>query len=59
MHYDLLRLRPEVERLEVRHRELVVELERQRSPRRLASQAAALGLAPPAVLLGVPGGAAP
>lgn len=47
VHYDLLRLRTEVERLEVRHRDLQLRLERARSPRRLADRAAALGLAPP------------
>lgn len=48
VHYDLLRLRTEVDRLEARHRALGLSLERARSPRSLAERAAALGLVVPA-----------
>lgn len=47
VHYDLLRLRTEVEGLEIRQRELRIELERARSPRSLADRASALGMVAP------------
>jgi len=47
LYYDLVRLRTEVDELELRHRTLSLELESERSPSRLASQASALGLEPP------------
>lgn len=46
-HYDLIRLRAEVDQLESRERALYLELEYQRSPRVLALRAAELGLRPP------------
>ena len=46
-HYDLIRLRAEVDQLESRQRALRLELEVQRSPRVLAHRAAELGLMPP------------
>lgn len=46
-HYDLIRLRAEVDQLESRQRALRLELEVQRSPRVLARRAAELGLMPP------------
>lgn len=45
-HYDLIRLRAEVDQLESRERALRLELEYQRSPRVLALRAAELGLMP-------------
>jgi len=48
-HYDLIRLRAEVDELESRERALRLELEYQRSPRALALRAAELGLMPPEV----------
>jgi len=46
-HYDLIRLRAEVDQLESRERALRLELEYERSPRVLALRAAELGLMPP------------
>jgi len=46
IHYELIHLRAEVVDLERRHHALSVELESERSPRRLALQAAGLGLVP-------------
>lgn len=48
IHYDLIRLRAQVRELEQRERVLLLELERERSPQRLAERARALGLVPPA-----------
>ena len=48
IHYELIRLRAEVEELERRERALRLELERERSPERLAERARALGLVPAA-----------
>jgi hypothetical protein len=48
IHYELIRLRAEVEELERRERALRLELERERSPERLAARARALGLVPAA-----------
>jgi hypothetical protein len=47
IHYDLIRLRAEVDQLESRERVLRLNLEYQRSPRVLALRAAELGLVPP------------
>ena len=47
IHYDLIRLRAEVEQLQSRQRALSLELEYQRSPRILAARAGELGLVPP------------
>ena len=47
IRYDLIRLRAEVLELERQQHRLVVELERQRSPERLAERASELGLVPP------------
>jgi hypothetical protein len=47
LHYDLTRLRAEVEELERRQRALRLELESERNPAELARQARALGLQPP------------
>jgi len=49
VHYDVLRLRAEVEVLEERARRLDLELETLRAPRTLAQRARELGLAPPTV----------
>ena len=46
IHYDLIRLRAEVDELESRERALRLDLEYRRSPRVLAAQAAELGLVP-------------
>jgi hypothetical protein len=46
IHYDLIRLRAEVEDLALRERMLRLELETLRSPRELAARAAELGLVP-------------
>lgn len=46
IHYELIRLRAEVEELEQRERELKLELEHERSPERLAARARQLGLVP-------------
>lgn len=46
IHYDLIRLRSEVELLQARERSLSLELEWQRSPRALAERALELGLVP-------------
>ena len=48
IHYELIRLRAQVEALEQRERSLRLELEYERSPERLAERARALGLGPPA-----------
>jgi len=47
IHYDLILLRAEVDKLEVAERALRLELEYLRSPRVLALRAAELGLMPP------------
>ena len=49
IHYDLIRLRAEVEQLQSRERALRLELEYRRSPRELAARAAELGLVPPEI----------
>lgn len=54
IHYDLIRLRAEVEQLQGRERALRLELEYQRSPRVLAARAAELGLVPPAAASAAP-----
>jgi len=46
-HYDLIRLRAEVDELESRERALRIDLEYRRSPRVLEARAAELGLMPP------------
>lgn len=46
IHYDLIRLRAEVDQLESRERVLRLELEYLRSPRVLAERALGLGLVP-------------
>lgn len=48
IHYDLIQLRAEVRELEQRERVLMLELEKERSPQRLAERARALGLVPSA-----------
>lgn len=48
IHYELIRLRAEVEVLEQRERILSLELERERSPERLAARARELGMVPAA-----------
>jgi len=48
IHYELIRLRAEVEELEQRERVLRLELERERSPERLAARARELGMVPAA-----------
>jgi len=48
IHYELIRLRAQVEALEQRERSLRLELEYERSPERLAERARALGLVPSA-----------
>lgn len=48
IHYDLIRLRAEVRELEQRQRDLMLELESERSPQRLAERARKLGLVPSA-----------
>jgi hypothetical protein len=48
IHYELTRLRAEVQELERTQRRLRLELEQVRSPSRLGEQAMALGLHPPA-----------
>ena len=47
IHYDLIRLRAEVDRLTLREHALRLELELQRSPQVLAERAGELGLVPP------------
>jgi hypothetical protein len=47
VHYDLMRLRAEVEQLQRTERALTMELERERNPAVLAERAHALGLTPP------------
>ena len=46
IHYDLIRLRAEVEQLQSREQALRLDLEYQRSPQVLAAPAAELGLVP-------------
>jgi hypothetical protein len=48
IHYELIRLRAEVAELEQRERALRLELERERSPERLAARARELGMVPAA-----------
>jgi len=48
IHYELIGLRAEVRELERRERELMLELEDERNPQRLAERARALGLVPSA-----------
>lgn len=57
IHYDLIRLRAQVRELEQRERLLLLELERERNPQRLAKRARDLGLVP-AAPAGVTAGAA-
>jgi hypothetical protein len=47
IHYDLIRLRVEVDQLELRERALRLELEHQRSPQVLSARAVEMGLVPP------------
>lgn len=47
LHYELVRVRAEVESLRYRERQLAVEVEKLRAPSHLAARAAELGLAPP------------
>jgi hypothetical protein len=48
IHYELIRLREQVAELEQRERILLLELEHERSPERLAARARKLGMVPPA-----------
>jgi len=48
IHYELIGLRAEVRELERRERGLMLELEGERNPQRLAERARALGLVPSA-----------
>jgi len=48
IHYELIRLRAQVAELEQHERVLRLELERERSPERLAARARALGMVPAA-----------
>jgi hypothetical protein len=48
IHYELIRLRAQVEALEQRERSLRLELEYERSPDRLAARAREIGLVPAA-----------
>lgn len=48
IHYELIRLRAQVAQLEQRERALRLELERERSPERLAERARELGMVPAA-----------
>jgi hypothetical protein len=48
IHYELIRLRAQVETLEQRERSLRLEFEYERSPERLAERARELGLVPAA-----------
>ncbi len=48
IHYELIRLRAQVAQLEHRERLLVLELEHERSPDRLAERAREIGLEPSA-----------
>jgi len=48
IHYELIRLREQVSELEQRERRLVLELEEERSPERLAARARDLGMVPAA-----------
>jgi len=59
IHYDLIRLRAEVDQLESRERALRLDLEYQRNPRVLAARAAELGLVPPEAAGNDPGPALP
>jgi hypothetical protein len=53
IHYELIRLRAQVAELEQRERVLLLELEHERSPERLAARARELGMVP-AAPLGLP-----
>jgi hypothetical protein len=53
IHYELIRLRAQVAELEQRERILLLELEHERSPARLAARARELGMVP-AAPLGLP-----
>lgn len=53
IHYDLIRLRADVQDLERRERKLRLELEEERSPQRLAARAAELGMVQ-AAPMGIP-----
>lgn len=53
IHYELIRLRAQVEALEQQERRLMLELEHERSPDRLAERARAIGMVP-ASPVGVP-----
>ncbi|MCW8984723.1 MAG: hypothetical protein OQK55_05245 [Thermoanaerobaculales bacterium] len=53
IHYELIRLRAQVAELEQRERILLLELEHERSPERLAARASELGMVP-AAPLGLP-----
>ena len=53
IHYELIRLRAQVAELEQRERILLLELEYERSPERLAARARELGMVP-AAPLGLP-----
>ena len=62
IHYELIRLRAEVSELEQRQRLLRLELERERSPERLADRARSIGLqepAPPGMVAPTAHGTAP
>ena len=48
IHYELIRLREQVGELEQRERRLILELEGERGPERLAARARDLGLVPAA-----------
>ena len=48
IHYELIRLRAQVSELEHRQRVLLLELEHERSPDKLAERARAIGLEPAA-----------
>ena len=48
IHYELIRLRAQVAELEQQERNLLLELEHERSPERLAARARGLGMVPAA-----------
>jgi hypothetical protein len=48
IHYELIRLRSDVQRLERQDRRMRLALEQERNPTRLGERARALGLKPPA-----------
>ncbi len=54
IHYDLIRLRAQVEELGRRERSLAAELEQARNPARLAARAEELGLERPRALAAAP-----